>query len=280
MTPVENPARSRTAWQPFSPRGLAAFGNAGFGRAFLWLLLVALMGSGTVIWFLNEAWFPAVRAAIRELPEQGEIVRGELNTPITNSRSLAEQRFLGFALLTPDSVGIDLSSHIVVRFRQKSLEACSFLGCRGWNYATNLQIPFNRIDAQARWDAWQPFLNGGAGLGVLTLLLIMWVLLGVIYSLITWPIAWILKKDATWGGMVRIACAAQMLGALLLLAGIWAYGLRWIDLVQLLSLAFLQLLVAWVYVGWALKVLPERLPAVKHPTNPFATEASPPGQAR
>jgi hypothetical protein len=267
---TENPPRPKTAWQPFSARGLAAFGQAGFGRTFLWLGLVALLGTGTVIWFLNEAWFPAVRAAIHELPEQGEIVRGTLNTPAANSRSLAEQRFLGFTLLGSDAPGMDLSSHIVVRFRKKSVEACSLFGCSRWNYSADLQMPFNRIDSQAKWEAWQPFLNGGAALGVVAGLLIFWTTLGVAYSLVAWPIAWILKKNVTWGGTVRIACAAQMLGSLLLLAGIWGYGLRLIDLVQLLSLALLQLFVAWIYVGCALKVVPQRTPPAEKRTNPFA----------
>src|SRR5882672_7981748 len=71
------------AWQPLTPRGVAAFARTTFGRLLLVEFVVALIVTGTVVWFVVVAWFPTVRAAIRRLPEQGAIRQGELNSPRT-----------------------------------------------------------------------------------------------------------------------------------------------------------------------------------------------------
>src|SRR2546423_14755104 len=76
----ESAAIPPAAWQPFTPRGVAAFASAGFGRIFLLLCTSALLSTGTVVWFLNTAWFPTFQAAIHELPAQVQILRHEMRT--------------------------------------------------------------------------------------------------------------------------------------------------------------------------------------------------------
>jgi hypothetical protein len=80
-TSASDPKNPPSAWQPFTPRGLVAFAKAGSGRVLILLCAVGLISAGTVVWFLNTAWFPAIRAAIHELPTQGQISHRELNTP-------------------------------------------------------------------------------------------------------------------------------------------------------------------------------------------------------
>src|SRR5580765_7357181 len=123
------PPKAPFAWQPFTPRGLAAFAKATFGRLFLVVCTTALIATGTTVWFLNTAWFPTIRAAVHELPEQGQIVDGTLNTPRATSDPLAEHRFLGFVVLVSQSATGDLSSHIAVKFRKTNYEICSIFGC-------------------------------------------------------------------------------------------------------------------------------------------------------
>src|SRR6266516_4646831 len=91
-----------SAWQPFTPRGLAAFSKGSFGRLLLLLCTTGLIAAATVVWFLQTAWFPAIRAAIHELPPQGQIVRQELKTPRVSTEPLSEHRFLGFVVLVSE----------------------------------------------------------------------------------------------------------------------------------------------------------------------------------
>src|SRR5262245_45804987 len=149
-SPTE-PQRPPTAWQPFTPRGLAAFAKATFGRTFLLLFLVALIGSGTIVWFLNAAWFPAIRAAIRELPEQGEISHREMKISRAASKPLAEHHFLGFVILVDGTTDSDLSSHIGIKFRKRTVDICSLFGCLRLDYPPDWTIQFNRVELQPRW---------------------------------------------------------------------------------------------------------------------------------
>jgi len=66
--PLEKPP---FAWQPITPRGVAAFARASWGRVLLVQFLCALAAATAVVWFLETAWFPAVTEAIRQLPPPG-----------------------------------------------------------------------------------------------------------------------------------------------------------------------------------------------------------------
>ena len=66
--PDSTPASVATlprAWQPITPRGIAAFSRANAGRLGVVQLLVAIAVVASVLWFLSQAWFPITRQAIR-----------------------------------------------------------------------------------------------------------------------------------------------------------------------------------------------------------------------
>src|SRR5258708_5871260 len=86
------------AWQPLTPRGVAAFVETSFGRVFLVELFFALLAAASVIWFLHDDWFPTVREAISNLPQRGEIRRGLLNWHEDSPTLLASSRFLSLVV--------------------------------------------------------------------------------------------------------------------------------------------------------------------------------------
>src|SRR5579862_3115516 len=88
------------AWQPFTPRGVAAFGSAPWCRLLLLQMVCALLTAGAVVWFLHESWFPVIEKAINQLPEEGEIRFGTLDWRGDLLAPLAENQFLA---LTVDS---------------------------------------------------------------------------------------------------------------------------------------------------------------------------------
>ncbi len=70
---MDEPTQIRpVAWQPLTPRGVAAFARASGGRLLLVQLLLASLAAAVVVWFLQEAWFPVIHQAIGQLPGQGE----------------------------------------------------------------------------------------------------------------------------------------------------------------------------------------------------------------
>ena len=263
----------RPAWQPFTPKGLAAFSTTTFGRVFLLLCVTALIGAGTFVWFLHTAWYPAIRAAIHELPAQGQIIHQELNTPRVSSEPLAEHRFLGFVVLIGDARETDLNSHIGVKFRKKGVDVCSLFGCWRLAYPPGWTIEFNRTDLEPGWGAWEPVVTVIAALGTFLGLLIIWFALGSLYCLAPWIVARVHKRHLTLAGSWRMCSASVVPGTFLLVAAIWLYGLGVLDLLQFFVLAIVHIILAWLCIVFAWRALPGATPK-SILNNPFAASSS------
>ena len=61
------------AWEPITPRGVAAFARASFERLFVVQAVVALLGAAAIVWVLSNGIFPTIDAAIAQLPDTGQI---------------------------------------------------------------------------------------------------------------------------------------------------------------------------------------------------------------
>ena len=72
-------AGSTFAWEPLTPRGVAAFARAKLGRLLLVQFIVALLAAASVVWFLDDGCFPTISEAIQQLPADGEIRSGKLD---------------------------------------------------------------------------------------------------------------------------------------------------------------------------------------------------------
>jgi len=53
------------AWEPLTPRGVAAFARAKLGRLLLVQFIVALVAAASVGWFFDDGCFPTITAAIQ-----------------------------------------------------------------------------------------------------------------------------------------------------------------------------------------------------------------------
>ena len=92
------------AWEPLTPRGVAAFAHARLSRLLLVQFVIASLAAAAVVWFLSDGCFPTVRVAIRNLPAAGEIHAGRLDWPGHLPQLLAEGRFLAF-IVDPNHSG-------------------------------------------------------------------------------------------------------------------------------------------------------------------------------
>ena len=70
---MSEPAGTTFAWEPLTPRGVAAFARAKLGRLLFVQFIVALLAAVAVVWFLDDGCFPTIGAAIRSLPATGDI---------------------------------------------------------------------------------------------------------------------------------------------------------------------------------------------------------------
>ncbi len=262
-----SPPKDPVAWQPFTPRGVAAFAAGRFGRLFTVQWVVAVLASAVVVWFLSSVWFPVVREAIKNLPEQGSIRAGHLSLPPMESERIVTNRFLTFAVDVATDQPHTFSADVFVVFRQRHYEICSLFGCAAFYYPA-MEAPFNRLELEAKWEAWQPILLGMAAIATALVLLFVWCTLATVYFLFVWVLAFLADRELTLGGSWRVCGAALVAGGALLLAGVAGYGFGVVDLIRLLAVSVMHVILPWVLMVWAVFVLPPVKP--KGASNPFA----------
>jgi hypothetical protein len=263
------------AWQPLTPRGVAAFSRAPLGRLLLIQFIVALLVAGSVIWFLATVWFPATREAIRQLPDTGLIQNQQLSSPRSTTEPLVENRFLAFVVNVDGAGTPNLATDLRVEFRRQNFALCSLLGCLQIDYPQGSTVQFNRPELESWWAAWQLTMYSAAGIAVVVWLFASWLLLAALYGPVARIYAFFKDRQLTLLGSWKLASAALLPGALLTAAGIVLYGLGLIDLLQFLLLWVLHLLMGWVYLFVSPLRLPRASDAIAAPRDPFASPKPP-----
>lgn len=258
------------AWQPLTPRGVAAFSRAPLGRLFLVQFIVALLVAGSVIWFLATVWFPATRAAIRQLPETGLIQNQLLTSPRSTTEPLVDNRFLAFVVNVDGTSASSIASDLRVEFRRQNFALCSLLGCLQISYPKDSTVQFNRPELESWLAAWELTIYSATGLAVVVWLFTIWLLLATLYGPAARIYAFFKDRQLTVLGSWKLSSAALLPGALLTAAGIVLYGLGLIDLLQFLFLCALHLMVGWVYLFVSPLRLPRASDAATAPRDPFA----------
>jgi len=270
--PAQKPS---TAWQPLTPRGVAAFARASLGRLLLVQFCIAIFTEATTVWFLQHSWYPVISKAIDQLPAQGEIRSGQLDWRGDSPMPLADNSFLALAVDLAHTGGARLPAHLQVEFGRTEVRIFSLAGFVQCRYSPQSRLAFNRTELKPWWGAWAPpILAISAGL-VLVWLLMSWAVLATIYFLPVWLVAFFANRELSLAGSWRMCGAALMPGALFLTAALLGYGMGLLDLVRLLAAAGAHFLVGWGFIIAGLVALPRVLTGVPPKQNPF----TPPGPA-
>jgi hypothetical protein len=144
----------------------------------------------------------------------------------------------------------------------------SLFGCAAWPYPTREAV-FTRLELEAQWGAWQPFLLGITGITVAFAVLFSWWILATVYFLLARLLAFFQDRKVTLGGSWRLCGAALLAGTVFLLLGFVGYGLGVVTLIPVLLMAALHVVIPWALIIFAVLALPRSVPK---PANPFATE--------
>lgn len=259
-----------SAWEPLTPRGVAAFANASSNRLFLVQFLVALVVAATAVWFLRAAWFPTVREAISRLPDKGEIRAGQLDWHGDSPTLLAEGTFLAFSVDLEHSGEIRSPAHVQVEFGRRNLVFRSLLGYEELAYPALGTVALNRQKLGPWWGAWRPQLLGIVAVGVVVFLMITWFVLALVYALPLWVLTFFVNCDLRPVQCWRLAGAALMPGALLMAVGIVLYDFGIVDLVGLGFITAGHLVLGWLYIFICPLFLPRTVATQSRAKNPFA----------
>ena len=275
----QSPEPSPRAWQPLTPRGVAAFAHARLGRLWLVQFAVLLLITGAVVWFLNARVCPVLSEAILHLPAEGEIRSGSLDWRGDSPTLLAEGRFLSVAVDLDHAATRRSPAHLQLEFGREDCQVIMLLGSRSIPYPREAVLAFGRRDLEPQWGAWRPDLLALAALAMACALVASWTLLATLYTLPVWALARVCRRDLGLAGAWRLAGAGLMPAALLMVAAIVAYGLGAMDVIGLGLAALVHFVVGWAFSAAAILALPRRVGPETGPGNPFAraSAGSPPG---
>jgi hypothetical protein len=258
-----------TAWEPLTPLGVAAFARAPLRRLLLVQLIVAALVGGTVVWLLRDAYFPTISAAIAQLPAAGEIRSGKMDWRGASPQLLAEGQFLALSV-DPEHTGeIRSPAHVQIEFGKTNLLIHSLLGYAEVDYPRGWIIAVNRTELSPLWGAWRPWLQVATVFGVVVYLLVNWWVLATIYSVPVWLIGFFANRELGWRASWRLAGAALLPGAFVMILGLSFYDLGAFDLVRLSFVFFAHLVVGWIYLGVSFFFIPRMGNLTKPKANPF-----------
>ncbi len=262
---------STVAWEPITPRGVAAFARASFERLFVVQSVVALIATAAVTWLLADGFFPTVADAIRQLPATGGIRNGTLMLPDATPQMLAEGHFLAFDVDLQHSGQYRSIAQFQFEMGEHSLCIFSLLGAVEIPYPPGQSYYFNRTDLEPMWGAWAPDLLALTAIGTFFGLLLTWAMLATLYFLPVWLICFFANRDLSLGEAWRLAGAALMPGALLMSLSLLLYDNYAFDLVQFCFAFGMHLVIGWIYLFVSPLFLNRAQPKAKG--NPFVGAA-------
>ncbi len=263
---------SSPAWQPLTPRGVAAFAQAPLRRLLLVQFIVALVVAVGVALLCYDCYVPVIEGAIEKLPASSQVRQQQLDWRGDSPVVLAENRFLALLVDVHRTGQLRPLAHVQFEFSRTNIVARSLFGYVELPYAKGWTLAVSREELQPRWGAWRPALLAGVIGAVLLWLFASWVGLAFLYALPVWLLGFFLNRELSWAGSWKLSGAALLPGALLMLAGISFYDLGAADLVGMLFLFGAHLVVGWVYLGVSVFAVPRVSAAVGGRKNPFRSE--------
>ena len=272
--PFASPAAKRpVAWQPLTPKGVAAFALARFNRLFWVQGVVAALAAASVVWFLYANWCPVIRTAMHALPSEGSIRDGRLEYPSSGPEVLAENPYLGMLVRLDEFSLTSAGADVRIEFRPRTVQVCSLLGCMVRAYSKGV-VPFTAQEAVPWWQAWETPWLAIVFVVVALALLSIWNVLAALACLPVRTYCYFADRSATVAGSWRLAGAAALPGAMFLAGALVLYGVGAIDLLRFLFAVPVHLLIFLVYLVWSPLRLPF-VPEVRPPDqNPFATASA------
>ncbi|MGI8965104.1 MAG: hypothetical protein ACR2H1_03335, partial [Limisphaerales bacterium] len=138
----ESSKTPRVAWQPLTPRGVAAFAFASWRRLYLIELFFGLLAMTSLIWFLNRNISSAITEALQQLPETAVLQNGELKN--LKSKTLTSGKFLALIIDLEANIQTGQTADVQIEFGEKQFKICALLGCLDFNYPAEQTMALGR----------------------------------------------------------------------------------------------------------------------------------------
>jgi len=262
------PVQLPVAWEPFTPRGVAAFAHARLSRLLVVQFVIASLAAVAVVGFFSNDIFPVVNTAIGNLPATGAIRDGRLDWPGKSPQLLSEGRYVAFIVDPGHTSQIRSTAHVQIEFGRDTARFYSLLGYAEFKYPSDWIIAFNRTDLEPLWGAWEPECLAILIPAVVVGLMLCWAALATAYFLPAWLLGFMANRHLNLRAAWKMSGAALLPGALLLTAGAVLYSLDGLEPMQLGFLFSVHLVLGWIYLFISQLFLP-RMDEVPR-GNPFS----------
>ena len=235
------------AWEPLTPRGVAAFARASLERLLVVQSLFAVLAAASIVWCLSDGIFPVVDEAVQQLPGQGEIRGGKLAWMDDSPVLLAENHLLSISVDLEHGGTLRSPADFQFEFGRNSVRILSLFGEAELGYPAEYIFAVNQRDARPVWGAWAQDVLALAAIFTLFGLLLTWAVLATLYLLPVWLICFFSNRDLGLLASWKLAAASLLPGALLMSLSLVCYEFQVFDLVQFCFAASLHLVLGWVY---------------------------------
>ena len=263
--------KSSPAWEPLTPRGVAAFARASFERLFIMQGVFALFAAAAVTWLLADGVFPVIDETIRQLPDMGAIHGGKLDWRDDSPVPLAEGKILSVSVDLEHGGKLRSPADFQFEFGRDTVEIVSLFGTADLDYPNGYYVAANQREARPAWGAWAPNLLGLAAIGTFFGVLAIWFVLASVYFLPVWLVGFFANRDLGFCASWKLAAAALMPGATILSVALVLYDYGAIDLVQTCFAFGMHLVIGWIYLFVSPMFLERGAPSERK--NPFAENA-------
>ena len=256
-------------------KSVAFLATTSFKRLLLVQLVVACLVALSVWWFLQIAWVPRLEEAISRLPDHGEIRSGKLDWQADSPMLLTESPLVSVEVDLEGNAEINQMADFGFALKRNGLRVRSLFGFHEVPYPVRWVVPLNRGDLEPWWGARRPFILISLAVLVVAVLLCSWAVLATLYSWPVYLLAFYLDRTASWWDSWKLAAAALLPGALVMVGTLWLYTMQRLNLICFLIALPTHLLIGWIYAACA----PACLPSLSRDStgNPFAKPELPAG---
>jgi hypothetical protein len=250
-------------------RGLARFAESFGAYALLLQFCAALVCAAAAGRAAKTAWFPAVAAAVRSLPDtDAAIVNGRLKWPDSSPRILGVSRQLSVAV-APAQGAVPQGGDLQLELAPGAVRLRGLAGFVEAPYPNEFSVDLDAIHGRAIWEAWTWVVQLAIAGAVGTSLLVFWWLGGAVMAPILWCFARIIQRRPTLGGTWRMAATSWVGPSMAPAAAITLYGLNQLRLQPLLASFALHAILGPIWSIWAACRLPFDTSTRATTPNPF-----------
>ena len=249
---------------PVTFRGVASFAETSWGRLLGWQFLMALALGGAVLLVLGRHWAPVVDSAMEKLPAKTGWRNGALVWPDDTQVEMGRNNYFCLIVDPSGTARQGQLADVQVELRREDWLLGSVFGYFEFDYAPG-DLPLHREELAPWGGARRPFLLLALGLGTGVLAWLGWLALGLASGVVARTVAFYVNRQCNFTAGWRLAAAAQLPAALLMVMGVLCYALGLLPWMGLLVLVPLAALVGWAYLFFAPFFLPRIEPSGPNP---------------